>query len=85
MRRVGIDKPRPLASDRPAGTRGESIDSGLAVRIAFLTVGIWWIGFMIPMALNVPEPPAVPLARAHTRGSRGSPLRDAQRAPVRAS
>ena len=53
------------------------IDSGLAVRIAFLTVGLWWIAFMIPMALNVPEPPAVPLARAHTRGSQGNPLRDA--------
>ncbi len=49
------------------------IDSGLAVRIAFLSVGVWWIGFMIPTALNVPEPPAVPLAH----GSRGNPVRDA--------
>lgn len=49
------------------------IDSALAVRIAFLTVGVWWIGFMIPMALNVPEPPATPLAH----GSKGNALRDA--------
>jgi MFS transporter, UMF1 family len=48
------------------------IDSALAVRIAFLTVGVWWIGFMIPMALNVPEPPPLPLAH-----SRGRPVRDA--------
>ncbi len=49
------------------------IGSGLAVRIAFLTVGVWWIAFMIPTALNVPEPPAVPLAY----GSVGNPVRDA--------
>jgi UMF1 family MFS transporter len=48
------------------------IGGDLAVRIAFLTVGVWWIAFMIPMALNVPEPPALPLAH-----SRGSPVRDA--------
>jgi UMF1 family MFS transporter len=49
------------------------LDSGTAVRIAFLTVGIWWIAFTIPMALVVPEPPAVPLAH----GSRGNALLDA--------
>ncbi len=48
------------------------LDSGLAVRIAFFTVGVWWIGFMIPMAVAVPEPAAVPLAH----GSRGSALLD---------
>jgi UMF1 family MFS transporter len=48
------------------------LDSGLAVRIAFFTVGLWWIAFMVPMALVVPEPPAVPLAH----GSRGSALLD---------
>jgi len=32
------------------------IRSDLAVRIAFLSVGIWWIGFTIPYWLNVPEP-----------------------------
>ena len=48
------------------------IGSALAVRLAFLTVGVWWIGFMIPMAFNVPEPPALPPAHA-----KGDPLRDA--------
>ncbi len=48
------------------------IAGDLAVRIAFLTVGAWWIAFMIPMALNVPEPPALPLAHG-----RGNPVRDA--------
>ena len=48
------------------------LDSGTAVRIAFLTVGIWWIAFTIPVALAVPEPPAIPLAH----GSRGNALLD---------
>jgi UMF1 family MFS transporter len=48
------------------------IGSALAVRFAFLTVGIWWIGFMIPMAIIVPDPPALPL----THG-KGNPVRDA--------
>lgn len=47
------------------------IEDATAVRIAFLSVGIWWIGFTIPMVLNVPEPPAVPLA-----GGKGNPLTD---------
>ena len=61
------------------------IDSGLAVRIAFLTVGIWWIGFMIPMALAVPEPPAMPLAHGSGNAVRdsftrlGHTLRDIRR------
>lgn len=48
------------------------IDSGLAVRIAFLSVGIWWILFTIPLIRGVPEPPATPLAH----GSRGSAVLD---------
>lgn len=48
------------------------IDSSLAVRIAFLSVGIWWILFTIPLIRDVPEPPATPLAH----GSRNSPLLD---------
>ncbi len=48
------------------------LDSGTAVRIAFLTVGIWWIGFSVPLALRVPEPPATPLAHSTT----GSAIRD---------
>ena len=48
------------------------IESSMAVRIAFLTVGVWWIGFSLPIALRVPEPPATPLARFST----GSQIRD---------
>jgi len=47
------------------------LDSATAVRIAFLTTGIWWIVFMIPVALLVPEPPATPLVNGT-----GSPIRD---------
>jgi MFS transporter, UMF1 family len=47
------------------------IDSGLAVRIAFLSVGVWWIVFMLPTARNVPEPAATPLI-----GGSGNPVRD---------
>ncbi|HEY3340934.1 MAG TPA: MFS transporter, partial [Anaerolineae bacterium] len=62
------------------------IDSSLAVRIAFLTVGVWWIGFTFPMALKVPEPPATPLAQGSTGNllsdtftRLGHTIRDAQR------
>jgi UMF1 family MFS transporter len=48
------------------------IDSALAVRIAFLSVGVWWVVFTIPLILNVNEPPATPLAH----GSRGSAILD---------
>jgi UMF1 family MFS transporter len=48
------------------------IDSGLAVRIALLSVGVWWIVFTLPLVLNVPEPPSTPLAH----GSRGSAVLD---------
>jgi len=48
------------------------IDSSLAVRIAFLSVGVWWLIFTIPLALKVPEPPSTPLAH----GSRGSAVLD---------
>ncbi len=48
------------------------IDSTLAVRIAFLSVGVWWILFSIPLVVNVEEPPAMPLAH----GSRGSAILD---------
>jgi UMF1 family MFS transporter len=48
------------------------LDNGLAVRIAFLSVGVWWMAFTLPVMLNVPDPPATPLAH----GSRGSAVRD---------
>jgi UMF1 family MFS transporter len=62
------------------------IDSSMAVRIAFVTVGIWWIGFTIPLLLKVPEPPATPLAHgdrgsiiANTFTRLGHTIRDARR------
>jgi MFS transporter, UMF1 family len=48
------------------------IDSSLAVRIAFFSVGLWWMGFTLPLILNVNEPAATPLAH----GSRGNALLD---------
>jgi UMF1 family MFS transporter len=49
------------------------LDSSLAVRIAFLSVGVWWLGFSLPLMLRIGEPPAAPL----THGSRGNPVADA--------
>jgi UMF1 family MFS transporter len=51
------------------------IDRMLAARIAFLTVGVWWILFTVPLARRVQEPPAVPLVR----GATGKPIGDALR------
>lgn len=53
-----------------AGRLGISND--LAVRIAFLSVGVWWIGFTIPYAINVPEPKILSLSRERS----SLPLRD---------
>ena len=49
------------------------MDSSFAVRIAFLSVGIWWLLFTIPLMRSVPEPPATPLAH----GSRNNAVLDA--------
>ncbi len=48
------------------------LDGGMAVRIAFLTVGVWWVAFTLPLLRDVPEPPATPLAH----GSRGNAVLD---------
>jgi UMF1 family MFS transporter len=48
------------------------ISQGLAIRTAFLSVGIWWMIFMIPITRGVPEPPATPLIPGH----KGHPFRD---------
>jgi UMF1 family MFS transporter len=39
-------------------------------RYSFLTVGIWWAAFSIPILKNVPEPPVVPIP-----GESSNPLR----------
>ncbi|HVN75706.1 MAG TPA: MFS transporter [Thermoanaerobaculaceae bacterium] len=41
----------------------------LVVRVAFLAVGAWWMGFAVPLARSVPEPPAAPLAHGGTGGA----------------
>jgi UMF1 family MFS transporter len=53
-----------------AGTFG--VTREMAVRISFMSVGIWWIAFSVPLMLYVPEPPATPLES----GSGRSNLRD---------
>ncbi len=65
---------------------GLGIGQGLAVRIAFLTVGIWWIAFTLPLMLRVPEPPPMPDAHggsgntiADTFTRLGRTLRDIRR------
>ncbi len=41
-------------------------------RYAFLTVGVWWVIFSIPVLKNVPEPPVARLAGESTRPFRAS-------------
>lgn len=48
------------------------ISTDLAVRIAFLSAGLWWIGFTIPYAVNVPEPRILSMSRERSL----RPLRD---------
>jgi UMF1 family MFS transporter len=39
-------------------------DSGVASRLSFLSVAIWWVTFAIPLFRRVPEPPVHPDAAA---------------------
>ncbi len=32
-------------------------DAGVATRLAFVSVGLWWAGFAIPLFRRIPEPP----------------------------
>ena len=45
-------------------------DAEWGTRYSFLTVGVWWAAFSIPILKNVPEPPIVPIP-----GESSSPLR----------
>jgi UMF1 family MFS transporter len=45
-------------------------DAEWGTRYSFLTVGVWWAAFSIPIMKNVPEPPVVPIP-----GESSSPLR----------
>lgn len=40
---------------------------GAAVRLSFLSVAIWWLGFSIPLFRGVPEPPRAIEADEHAR------------------
>lgn len=51
---------------------GLGLSPGAAARLAFFSVGLWWIGFSLPLALGVPEPGATPL-----KGGGHGALRDA--------
>lgn len=39
-------------------------DAGLASRLSFLSVAIWWVVFSIPLFRRIPEPPVHPDAKA---------------------
>ncbi len=52
-------------------------DAGVASRISFVSVSIWWLLFSIPLFRHVPEPAVV------ARGERGHPLAIASRRLVR--
>jgi MFS transporter, UMF1 family len=45
-------------------------DAEWGTRYSFLTVGVWWAAFSMPILKNVPEPPMVPIA-----GESSNPLR----------
>ncbi|MDD5562885.1 MAG: MFS transporter [Thermoanaerobaculaceae bacterium] len=49
-----------LATGLYLGAGRIGLDGNAAVRIAFFAVGVWWLGFAIPLAVAVPEPPALP-------------------------
>ncbi|MFO0950985.1 MAG: MFS transporter [Isosphaeraceae bacterium] len=42
----------------------------LPARLAFLSVGVWWLVFSVPLFLKVPEPPVVPDRNAEGRPAR---------------
>jgi UMF1 family MFS transporter len=46
------------------------VDAEWGTRYSFLTVGVWWAAFSIPILKNVPEPPIVPIP-----GESSNPLR----------
>lgn len=42
-------------------------DGVSAVKVSFLTVGVWWFVFSIPLLKNVPEPQTLFVSRAHKK------------------
>ena len=39
-------------------------DAGVATRLAFVSVGVWWCAFSVPLFLRVPEPAALVTAKS---------------------
>jgi UMF1 family MFS transporter len=44
-------------------------DSGIAVRLSFASVGVWWLVFSIPLFRQVPEPPRAVESDESVRGN----------------
>jgi UMF1 family MFS transporter len=44
-------------------------DAGIAVRLSFIVVAIWWLAFSLPVLRRVPEPPARAVAASAVRRS----------------
>jgi UMF1 family MFS transporter len=49
---------RPGWFGLPSGPGLSEADATLPVRLAFVSVAIWWLGFSLPLFRRVPEPPA---------------------------
>jgi UMF1 family MFS transporter len=49
---------RPGWFGLPSGPGLSEADATLPVRLAFVSVAIWWMGFSLPLFRRVPEPPA---------------------------
>ncbi len=47
-------------------------DTVAAIKLSFVSVGIWWMVFSIPLMRRVPEPPAVPGGTAASRTIRAA-------------
>jgi UMF1 family MFS transporter len=50
---------RPDWFGLPSGTNLSSSDATLPVRLAFLSVAVWWVAFSLPLFRRIPEPPAI--------------------------
>jgi UMF1 family MFS transporter len=52
----------------PSGDGLSAEESSLPVRLAFLSVGVWWFLFSLPVLLRVPEPPGDEEAKVEAGG-----------------
>ncbi len=61
----------PKSFGLPAGDNLSPAEQTLPVRLAFLSVAVWWLVFSIPLFRRVPEPPVAGGASGRT----GTPIR----------